>query len=171
MQYTQVIASLYGSTPQSINCLNHIAFDSPEATIQPDTKRCLWYQAGVLRSVVRYLENTLQCFFSPRYKKTNASSLVRLGFHRSLVGGISARPFLQLADLLVQKIEVYAPLPKQSYPLNVRVVPSTIAHSTLCPDPPYEDIAYDKSHNLYSTRKSRNALVSNKSLDMLDAPN
>ena len=66
------------------------AFNSSEAKIQPDAKRCLWHQAGVLRSVVRYLENSLQCSFFPRYKKTNASSLIRLGFHRSLIGGISA---------------------------------------------------------------------------------
>lgn len=48
-------------------------FDSAAANIQPDEKNTLWYQAGTLRSVVRYLESTLQCQLYPRYKKTNAS--------------------------------------------------------------------------------------------------
>ena len=52
-------------------------YDSPEAQIQPQEKRSLWHQASVLRSVVRYLENSLRCAFYPRYKKTNASSLIR----------------------------------------------------------------------------------------------
>ena len=45
------------------------SFDSEEAKIQPADKKSLWQQAGVLRSTVRYLENTLQCKLYPRYLK------------------------------------------------------------------------------------------------------
>lgn len=145
------------------------AFDSPEAKIQPDSKKCLWHQARVVRSVVRYLENSLQCSFFPRYKKTNASSLVRLGFHRSLVGGISARPFLPHADLLMQHLQAYASLPNQSYPLNVRVVQSLIPLTHPCPNPSFGDISYDKSHNLY--QKIKKCLRQKQSLHSLDVPN
>lgn len=45
----------------------------------------------ICRGVVRYLENTMsyRLYLYPRCKKTGASSLICLGFHRSLVGGIS----------------------------------------------------------------------------------
>ena len=46
------------------------AFDSPEAKIQKPEVRSIWHQANILRAVVRYLENTLQCQLYPRYKKT-----------------------------------------------------------------------------------------------------
>ena len=79
----------------------------------------------------------------PSIQENNASSLVRLGFHRSLVGGMSGRPSLPLADLLIQNITAYASLPKQFYPL---VAPSLLASSELCGDPPYSDLSHkDKS--------------------------
>ena len=54
------------------------AFDSPEANIQPDEKQSLWHQAGVLRSVVRYLENTLKCSLYPCCKKLTQARLYAL---------------------------------------------------------------------------------------------
>ena len=144
-------------------------FDSPEAQIQPQEKRSLWHQASVLRSVVRYLENTLQCEFYPRYKKTNASSLIRLGYHRSLVGGISARPNLPFADLLIANLTSYSSMPNQSYPLNVRMLPKLKAADELCPNPPYSDITYRKRHNLY--QKLKKCLRLKHNLADIDVPN
>ena len=85
------------------------------------------------------------------------------------MGGISARPFLPHADLLMQNLQAYASLPKQSYPLNVRVVQSVIPHPHSCPNPSYGDISYDKSHNLY--QKIKKCLRQKQSLDTLDVPN
>ena len=60
--------------------------------IQTPEFRGLGHQTSAFRDIVRYLENTCQTKLYPRYKKTGASSLIRLGFHRSLIGGIAARP-------------------------------------------------------------------------------
>ena len=85
------------------------------------------------------------------------------------MGGISARPFLPHADLLMQNSQAYASLPNQSYPLNVRVVPSIIPHHTTCQNPTYCDIPYDKRHNLY--QKVKKCLRQKQSLGTLDVPN
>ena len=61
-------------------------------TIMPKSARSLCNQASTLPGAVRYLENTMQCKMFPHYKKPCAPSLVRLGLHRSLVGGMSSRP-------------------------------------------------------------------------------
>ena len=98
-----------------------VAFDSDAAKLQKPEARSIWHQANDLRSVVRYLENTLQCQLFPRYKKTGASSLVRLGYHPRLVGGISARPEIPLTVLLMENLQHYSSLPNQQYPLNVRL--------------------------------------------------
>ena len=45
-----------------------VAFDSDAAKLQKPEARSIWHQANNLRSVVRYLENTLQCQLFPRYK-------------------------------------------------------------------------------------------------------
>lgn len=105
----------------------------------------------------------------PSIQKNNASSLVRLGFHRSLVGGMSACPSLPLADLLIQNIIAYASLPKQSYPLNVQITPSLLAASESCGDPPYSDLSHDKNHNFYQTIKK--CIRMKQPLDVLEVPN
>ena len=98
-----------------------VAFDSPEAKIQKPEARSIWHQANNLRAVVRYLENMLQCQLFPRYRKTGASSLVRLGYHPRLVGGISSRPEFPYANLLMENVSHYSSLANQPYPLNVRL--------------------------------------------------
>ena len=100
--------------------LEPYAFDSPEALLQPKSAHGLCYQASTLRGIVRYLEGTMQCQLFPRYKKTCASSLVRLGFHRTLVGGIAARPSLPYAAQAVKIMTDYAALPEQPYPRDDR---------------------------------------------------
>ena len=47
--------------------------------------------------------------------------MIRLGFHRSLVGGMASRPKLPQKDLALKILSDYASLPGQRYPLNVRV--------------------------------------------------
>ena len=97
------------------------AFDSPEAKIQKPEARSIWHQANNLRAVVRYLENALKCQLYPRYKKTGASSLIRLGYHPRLIGGVSARPSFPDAAMLMENISNYSSLANQPYPLNVRL--------------------------------------------------
>lgn len=97
------------------------AFDSPEALIQPKSARALCHQASTLRGIVRYLEGTMQCQLFPRYKKTCSSSLVRLGFHRTLVGGMAARPAMPNSAVAIKLLAEYSALPEQPYPLNVRL--------------------------------------------------
>ena len=69
----------------------------------------------------------------------------------------------------MQNLQAYASLPNQSYPLNVRVVQSLILLTHPCPNPPYGDISYDKSHNLY--QKTKECLRQKQSLHSLDVPN
>lgn len=64
-------------------------FDSEEVAILKPEVRSLWHQAHNFRAVVKYLESSTGCHLYPRYKKTGASTMVRLGFHRSLTGGIA----------------------------------------------------------------------------------
>ena len=67
---------------------------SPEVALQKPEVRSLWHQANNFRNVVQYLESTARTKLYPRYAKTGASTMVRLGFHRSLIGGIASRPKL-----------------------------------------------------------------------------
>ena len=63
-------------------------FKSEEVQVLPPARHSLKQQATHLRNAVRFLEHTMQCNMFPRHPKVGASSLVNLGFHRSLVGGI-----------------------------------------------------------------------------------
>ena len=107
-------------------------FLSEESQIQKPDSRSLWHQANTLRAVVRYLENTLQQSLFPKlfpkYKKTGASSLVRMGFHKSLVGGISSRPVLPDPAAVIEIVKNYSSLPNQSYPHHVRLELPPISH-------------------------------------------
>ena len=103
-------------------------FLSKESSIQKPECRSLWHQANTLRAVVRYLENTLQQSLFPKYKKTGASSLVRLGFHKSLVGGISSRSILPDPVAVIDHIKNYSSLPNESYPHHVRLELPKISH-------------------------------------------
>lgn len=125
------------------------AVDSPEAKIQPPAAKSLGHQASTLRAIVRYLENTLQCKLFPHYKKSCASSLARMGFHRSLVGEMASRPTLPNADQVVKFLGDYSSLLGQPYPLNVRlpVVPVSDFAKTLL-DLPSEP-AFQNRQNLY----------------------
>lgn len=69
-------------------------FSSPEVSLQKLEVRSLWHQATNFRNVVQYLESTSKEKLYPRYAKTGASTMVRLGYHCSLVGGIASRPTL-----------------------------------------------------------------------------
>ena len=74
-----------------------------------------------------------------------------------------------MQNLLMQNVQAYASLPNQSYPLNVRVVPSIIPCANPCPNPSYNDISCDKRHNLY--QRIKKCIRQNKSLQSLDVPN
>lgn len=95
-------------------------FFSEQVALQKPEFRGLGHQTSAFRAVVRHLENTSRCHLYPRYKKTGASSLIRLGFHRSLIGGIAARPNMQQNELTYATLAHYASAPGQVYPLNVR---------------------------------------------------
>lgn len=96
-------------------------FFSGEVALQKPEFRGLGHQTSAFRAVVRYLENTTGHKLFPRYKKSGASSLIRLGFHRSLTGGITARPNLPQHEIAYIVLADYASTPGQTYPLNVRV--------------------------------------------------
>lgn len=130
-----------------------VSFDSPEAKIQKPEARSVWHQANNLRAVVRYLENTLQCSLFPRYKKTGASSLIRLGYHTRLVGGISARPEFPHANKLMENLSNYSSLAAQTYPLNVRIeLPLISPLETVCAAP-YASMSFSESQKLYQRVK------------------
>lgn len=128
------------------------AFDSPEAKIQKPEARSIWHQANNLRSVVRYLENTLRCQLYPRYKRTGASSLLRLGYHPRLIGGISSRPSFSDAALLMENLSNYSSLANQTYPLNVWVEMPLVSSKNEC-TPPYTPLPFATSQNLYQRVK------------------
>ena len=141
-------------------------FDSPEASIQPKSAHALCHQASTLRGIVRYLEGTMQCHLFPRYKKTTcASSLGRLGFHPTLVGGMAARPESPHSDIAIKLLAEYSALPEQPYPLNVRL-PFSVCRdfAQSFPDIPTEP-TFSARHNLY--QKVRKHIRLKKSLDEL----
>ena len=86
---------------------------------------------------------------NPRYKKTGASTMIRLGFHRSLTGGVASRPRLPQTDLALQVLSEYSSLPGQPYPLNVRVPFQPKLDSALFSDFGPADIPFANRHNLY----------------------
>ena len=97
------------------------AFDSLEVAIQKPEVKSLWHQAHNFRAVVQYLESTMKCHLYPPYKKTKASTVVRMGFHRSLTGGIASRPNLFQKDIALHLLRDYSAQAGQPYPLNVRI--------------------------------------------------
>ena len=141
------------------------AFFSDEVKLQKPEVRSLWHQATNFRHVVQYLEHTAKVQLYPRYKKTGASTLVRLGFHRSLVGGIASRPTLPQRVAAMQLLRTYATIPEQPYPLNVRLpfVPNLSEPILVTPLP--DDIPFLKRQNLY--QKVKKCLRTNKSLDSI----
>lgn len=128
-------------------------FASSEVALQKSEVRSLWHQATNFRNVVQYLESTARTKLYPRFKKSGASSLVRLGFHRSLVGGVASRPQLPQSALAIQLLDQYATQPGQPYPLNVRLpftpdLTCAIYGRDLPPDIPFAH-----RHNLYQRVK------------------
>lgn len=71
----------------------------------------------------------MKCKMLPRYSTTGAVSLVNLGFHHSLVGGIRARPWLpdQAKVLSLSLFTEYMKLEGQKYPANVHLPMPIIA--------------------------------------------
>ena len=130
-----------------------VAFDSSEAKVQKPEARSIWHQANNLRAVVRYLENTLQCQIFPRYKKTGASSLVRLGYHPRLVGGISSRPEVPHATLLMENLAHYSSIAHQPSPLNVRLERPLISQGPSRVASPFTSISFDEGQKLYQKVK------------------
>ena len=64
------------------------------------------------RAVVKYfLESSTGKYPYPRYKKTG---VIRLGFHRSLTGGIASRPRLPQTNLARKVLFDYSSLPALS---------------------------------------------------------
>ena len=123
-------------------------------TIMPKSTRSLCNQASTLPGAVRYLENTMQCKMFPHYKKPCAPSLVRLGLHRSLVGGMSSRPSLPSADRAIHLISQYSVLPDQNYPLNVRL---PVPLPTDLPVPELDlptSLSFQARQNLYQRSRS-----------------
>ena len=124
-------------------------FDSPEVAILKPEVRSLWHQAHNFRAVVKYLESSTGTKLYPRYKKTGASTMIRLGFHRSLVGGIPSRPKLPQVELALQILSEYASLPGQPYPLNVRVPYNPKLDNACITDFGPPDIPFADRNNLY----------------------
>lgn len=96
-------------------------FFSDPVLLQKPEFRSLAHQTSAFRAVVRYLENRGKTQLYPQCKKTGASSLVQLGLHGCLIGGLAARPNLPQNELAYTLLNDYASLAGQPYPLNVRV--------------------------------------------------
>ena len=124
-------------------------FDSTEVKILKPEVRSLWHQAHNLRAVVKYLESSTGQYLYPRFKKTGASTMIRLGYHRSLTGGIASRPRLPQADLALQVLSQYSSMAGQPYPLNVRVPFQPKLDSAILTDLGPPDMSFSKRHNLY----------------------
>ena len=112
------------------------------------------FGVGNLLAIFRenFIGNTLQQPLCPKYKKTGASSLIRLGFHKSLVGGIASRPILPDFNTVLETIKAYSSLPNQSYPHHVRLDMPIIHHPSPLP-PEYEEIPFHKRSGLYQRIK------------------
>lgn len=128
-------------------------FDSPEVSLQKPELRSLWHQATNLRNVVQYLESTSTMHLYPRYAKTGLSTMVRLGYHRSLVGRIASRPCLPQRDLAMQILKDYSSTPGQPYPLNVRLPFVPNLDSSAIEDAMPSELPFMKRHNLYQRVK------------------
>ena len=138
------------------------AFDSPEVAIQKDDAKSLWNQANTLWAIVRYLDNTLPTPLIPKYKKTGASSLVRLGFHKSLVGGVASRPVIPNATRFLAILREYSSMPTQSYPHHVRI-PMPLVPTESVIQSPYDDIPFANRGGLY--QRIKKCLRNGQSLD------
>ena len=124
-------------------------FFSPEVSIQKPEVKSLWHQATNFRNVVQYLESTAGVQLYPRFKKTGASTMVRLGFHRSLIGGIASRPTLPQREEAMKLLLAYS----QPYPLNVRVPFKPNLECALVVPPILDELPFVKRHNLYQRAK------------------
>ena len=91
--------------------------------------------------------------------------MVRLGYHRSLTGGVASRPNLPQKELAMQLLSAYSALPGHPYPLNVRVpfVPD-LMHSQIHLDLP-TDKPFLERHNLY--QRVRKCIRNKQNLDTL----
>lgn len=72
---------------------------------------------------------------------------------------------IEFAEHLIANITAYASLPKQSYPLNVRVVPPLLPATFSSRVAPYEDIPFEKAHKIY--QKINKCIRQNTSFDHL----
>ena len=144
------------------------AFDSPEVAIQKEDAKSLWNQANTLRAIVRYLDNTLPTSLIPKYKKTGASSLVRLGFHKSLVGGVASWPVLPNVDQFLSILRDYSSMPTQSYPHHARIQMPLVTKESVIQSP-YEDIPFKNRGGLY--QRIKKCLRNGQSLDHISFDN
>ena len=114
------------------------------------------------------LDNTLTEPMIPKYKKTGASSLVRLGFHKSLVGGINSRPVLPYPDKVIQILCDYASLPAQTYPHHVRLqLPPLQCASPL--EAPFVEIPFKQRSGLY--QRIKKCIRNHITLETIDIEN
>ena len=98
-------------------------------------------------------------------RPTGASSLVRLGYHPRLVGGISSRPEVPHADLLMENLVHYSSIANQPYPLNVRLEMPLISQGPPPVASPFSSILFDEGQKLY--QKVKKCLRNKQSFDTL----
>ena len=91
--------------------------------------------------------------------------MVRLGFHRSLIGGIASRPQLPQRELAIQLLHQYATTPGLPYPLNVRIPFTPNLSCALYGNHLPPDIPFAKRHNLY--QRVKKCIRTHKSLDTI----
>ena len=90
--------------------------------------------------------------------------MVRLGFHRRLIGGIASRPNFAQKEQVMQNIKNYAALPGQ-HPLNVRLPIQPDFSNPLLAIPLPEEISFGKRHNLY--QRVKRCIRDHKALDTI----
>lgn len=79
--------------------------------------------------------------------------MVRLGYHRSLVGGIAAPPTLPQTALARELLHTYSSHEAQVYPLNVRAPFVPNLNSAEIEIDTTSDLPFSARHNLYQRVK------------------
>ena len=144
---------LFGLKSKKINQLIHLTSTRQKYLYRSLNCEVCGIKLQNLRNVVQYLESTSTMHLYPRYAKTGLSTMVRLGYHRSLVGRIASRPCLPQRDLAMQILKDYSSTPGQPYPLNVRLPFVPNLDSSAIEDAMPSELPFMKRHNLYQRVK------------------
>lgn len=128
-------------------------FDSPQVHIQPPKSRACGIKHRIQEQWSRTWKAHVKIASTRDIKailKQGATSLVCIGFHRSLIGGIASRPTLPQQD---EAMNFSRAMQNQPYPLHVCLPLVPILDSAVLTESFPPDIPFGKRHNLYQCLK------------------